>query len=65
MHDVLYADEGQILTSAGSVAGIYLCLYIVRQDFGSVVAKRSVLLAHKEGRQVQFVPSPLPNQLAC
>lgn len=62
--DVLYVDEGQILTSAGSAAGIDLCLHIVRQDFGSkianLVAKRLVLPAHREGKQAQFVPRPSP-----
>jgi len=66
--DVLYVDEGQILTSAGSAAGIDLCLYIVRQDFGSAVAnsvaKRLVLPAHREGKQAQFVPRPLPKYSA-
>jgi AraC family transcriptional activator FtrA len=62
--DVLYIDEGSVLTSAGSAAGIDLCLYIVRQDFGSAVAntvaKRLVLPAHREGKQAQFVPRPSP-----
>lgn len=64
--DVLYVDEGQILTSAGSAAGIDLCLHIVRQDFGSdvanKVARRLVLPAHREGGQAQFIPRPVPKE---
>ncbi|MGK0272217.1 MAG: AraC family transcriptional activator FtrA [Cocleimonas sp.] len=61
---VLYLDEGSILTSAGSAAGIDLCLHIVRNDFGSeianIVARRLVLPAHREGGQAQYVPRPSP-----
>ncbi len=62
--EVLYVDEGSILTSAGSAAGIDLCLHIVRKDFGSkianTVARRLVLPAHREGGQAQYVPRPSP-----
>lgn len=62
--EVLYIDEGSILTSAGSAAGIDLCLYIVKKDFGSemanTVARRLVLPAHREGGQAQYVSRPLP-----
>lgn len=61
--EVLYIDEGSILTSAGSAAGLDLCLHIVRSDFGSkvanTVARRLVLPAHREGGQAQFVPRPV------
>jgi len=61
--DVLYIDEGQILTSAGSAAGLDLCLYLVRQDFGvkwaNMVARRLVLPAHRSGGQAQFIPRPI------
>lgn len=61
--DALYIDEGQILTSAGSAAGLDLCLHIVRRDFGSeianVVARRLVLPTHREGGQTQFIPKPV------
>ena len=57
--DVLYVDEGDILTSAGSAAGIDLCLHIIRKDFGTAiankVAKRAVVAPHREGGQAQFV----------
>lgn len=61
--DVLYVDEGRILTSAGSAAGIDLCLHIVRKDFGAEVAnrvaRRLVVPPHREGGQAQFVPEPI------
>jgi len=62
--DVLYVDEGDVLTSAGVAAGIDLCLHIVRRDFGAAaanaVARRIVVAAHREGGQAQFVERPLP-----
>jgi AraC family transcriptional activator FtrA len=61
--DVLYVDNGQVLTSAGSAAGLDLCLHLVRRDFGSVlanlVARRLVIPPHREGGQAQFVPQPV------
>jgi transcriptional regulator GlxA family with amidase domain len=63
--DVLYVDDGQILTSAGVAAGIDLCLHMVRKDFGAAaanaVARRIVVAAHREGGQAQFVDRPLPD----
>ncbi|MEM1206087.1 MAG: transcriptional regulator FtrA [Acidobacteriota bacterium] len=57
--DVLYVDEGRILTSAGSAAGIDLCLYVIRQDLGSqvanLVARRMVVPPHRDGGQSQFI----------
>ncbi|MBD8890318.1 transcriptional regulator FtrA [Roseibium litorale] len=62
--DVLYVDEGQILTSAGSAAGIDLCLHLIRQDRGpdaaNSVARRLVMPAHREGGQAQFIDAPVP-----
>lgn len=62
--DVLYIDEGRILTSAGSAAGIDLMLYMVRSDFGSAaansVARRLVMPAHRNGGQAQFIERPVP-----
>lgn len=62
--DVLYIDEGRILTSAGSAAGIDLMLHIVRRDYGSAVAntvaRRMVVPAHRNGGQAQFIVRPLP-----
>jgi len=61
--DVLYVDEEKILTSAGSAAGIDLCLHIVRQDFGAEianqVARRLVVPPHRGGGQAQFIQEPV------
>lgn len=62
--DVLYVDEGQILTSAGSAAGLDCCLHLVRRDFGVQVANRLarslVVPPLREGGQAQFVERPAP-----
>lgn len=64
--DVLYIDEGDVLTSAGSAAGLDLCMHIIRQDWGvkhaNMVARRLVLPAQREGGQRQFVTSPIPHE---
>jgi AraC family transcriptional activator FtrA len=64
--DVLYVDEGDILTSAGSAAGIDLCLHIIRKDFGTVTAnkaaRRLVVSPHREGGQAQFIDKPVGEQ---
>ena len=64
--DVLYVDEGDLLTSAGSAAGIDLCLHIVRKDFGesvaSQVARRLVVYPHRDGGQAQFVDRAVPKE---
>ena len=61
--DVLYVDEGRLLTSAGSAAGLDLCLHLVRRDHGAAVAnqvaRRLVIAPHREGGQAQFVPEPV------
>jgi AraC family transcriptional activator FtrA len=61
--DVLYVDNGQVLTSAGSAAGLDLCLHLVRRDRGSevanLVARRLVIPPHREGGQAQYVPQPV------
>lgn len=61
--DVLYVDDGNILTSAGSAAGIDLCLHIVRNDYGadiaSMVARRLVVPPHRAGGQSQYVLHPI------
>jgi AraC family transcriptional activator FtrA len=64
--DVLYMDEGSILTAAGSAAGIDLCLHVVRGDFGpdaaNSVARRLVVPPHREGGQAQFIAAPVPEE---
>jgi AraC family transcriptional regulator, transcriptional activator FtrA len=61
---VLYVESQRVFTSAGSAAGIDLCLHIVRQDYGAdiaaQVARRMVVPPHRDGGQAQFVPNALP-----
>jgi len=61
--DVLYVDEGDVLTAAGSAAGIDLCLHIIRKDYGAAaansVARRLVVPPHRDGGQAQFIQAPV------
>jgi AraC family transcriptional activator FtrA len=61
--NVLYVDDGDILTSAGSAASIDLCLHLVRNDFGAeianTVARRLVVPPHRDGGQAQYVDHPV------
>ncbi|MBL1376183.1 transcriptional regulator FtrA [Zobellella iuensis] len=61
--EVLYVDAGQVITSAGSAAGIDACLHLVARDFGSQVAnsvaRRLVTPPQRSGGQVQFIPAPV------
>ena len=63
VEDVLYQDEGDILTSAGSAAGIDLCLHVVRRDYGmeaaNRVARRLVIPPHRDGSQTQQLSRPV------
>lgn len=62
--DVLYVDEGRVLTSAGEAAGIDLCLHMIRNDHGSAiandVARATVVPPHRNGGQAQFMKCPMP-----
>ncbi len=62
--DVLYVDEGRILTSAGEAAGVDLCLHMIRGDHGAAVAadvaRRTVVPPHREGGQAQYIQRPVP-----
>jgi transcriptional regulator GlxA family with amidase domain len=62
--DVLYVEDGPVLTSAGTAAGIDACLHLVRTELGSEVAtriaRRMVVPPHRSGGQRQFVETPLP-----
>ncbi|EWM12810.1 helix-turn-helix domain-containing protein [Kutzneria sp. 744] len=62
--DVLYVDEGEVLTSAGVAAAIDLCLHLYRIDHGADhaarVARRMVVAPHRSGGQAQFVDRPIP-----
>jgi transcriptional regulator GlxA family with amidase domain len=61
--NVLYVDDGDVLTSAGVAAGIDLCLHIVRSDHGADVAnaaaRRIVVAPHRSGGQAQFIDRPV------
>jgi transcriptional regulator GlxA family with amidase domain len=62
--DVLFVDEGRVLTSAGVAAGVDLCLHVVRRDHGSAVANRvarsCVVPPWRDGGQAQYVERPVP-----
>lgn len=61
--DILYIDHGDVATSAGTAAGIDLCLQLVRRDHGvayaNEIARRMVMPPHREGGQLQFVSTPI------
>lgn len=60
--DVLYADDGQVLTSAGKTAALDLCLHLVYRDHGASaangLARRLVVASHRPGGQAQFIAPP-------
>jgi transcriptional regulator GlxA family with amidase domain len=62
--DVLFVDEGTVLTSAGAASGIDLCLHLVRHDHGvtlaNQVARRLVAAPYRSGGQVQYIPRSVP-----
>ncbi len=62
--NVLFVDDGDVLTSAGVASGIDLCLHLVRRDHGTAVAndvaRHSLVPPHRDGGQAQYIPRPLP-----
>ena len=62
--DVLYVDNGKVLTSAGAAAGLDLCLYLVRRDYGAAVAahtaRAAVMPLERTGGQAQFIEFTVP-----
>ncbi len=62
--NVLYVCEDRILTSAGTAAGLDLCLHVMRTEHGArvanAVARRMVLPAHRSGGQAQYIEAPVP-----
>jgi len=62
--DVLFVDNGRLLTSAGGAAGVDLCLHIIRRDHGAEIAnsaaRRCVVPPWRDGGQAQFIEHPLP-----
>ncbi|MGX7670293.1 GlxA family transcriptional regulator [Plantactinospora sp. DSM 117369] len=63
--EVLFVDDGDLLTSAGVAAGLDLCLHVIRTDHGSGVANRSarrcVVPSWRDGGQAQYIERPLPD----
>ena len=66
--DVLFIDEGDVLTSAGAASGIDVCLHLVRKDHGSEVAnqvaRRCVVPPWRDGGQAQYIERPVPDATA-
>ncbi|MFJ7153395.1 helix-turn-helix domain-containing protein [Streptomyces sp. NPDC101118] len=66
--DVLYVDEGPVVTAAGTASGIDACLHLVRQAHGAevanTIARRMVVPPHRDGGQAQYIQRPLP-RTAC
>lgn len=67
--EVLFVDDGDVLTAAGVAAGVDLCLHLVRRDHGSDVANRVARLCvvppWREGGQAQFIERPIPEPSAA
>ena len=63
--DILYTDEGQVITAAGSAAGIDMLMHVIRAQEGSAVsnavARRLNISTHRDGGQAQFIPRPVPD----
>jgi AraC family transcriptional activator FtrA len=61
--DVLYVDEGAVLTSAGVAAGLDHCLHVIRCDHGAELAahlaRHTVIAPHRDGGQAQFIERPV------
>ncbi|WP_203136645.1 GlxA family transcriptional regulator [Microbacterium sp. JZ31] len=64
--DVLYVQDGRIITSAGTAAGLDACLHLLRQELGAEaanrIARRMVVAPQREGGQAQFILKPMPDQ---
>jgi AraC family transcriptional activator FtrA len=64
--DTLYLDLGDVATSAGTAAGIDLCLHLTRTDLGAAhaaqIARHMVMPPHREGGQLQYAATPRPDQ---
>ncbi|HSL35487.1 MAG TPA: helix-turn-helix domain-containing protein [Arthrobacter sp.] len=62
--NVLYVEDGRIITSAGTAAGIDACLHLVRLEFGAnvaaAIARDMVVPPHRDGGQAQFIDRPIP-----
>ncbi|GAB3519999.1 hypothetical protein GCM10027402_07700 [Arthrobacter monumenti] len=62
--NVLYVEDGNIITSAGSAAGIDACLHLIRREFGAkaatAIARGMVVPPHRDGGQAQYIDRPVP-----
>ena len=62
--DVLYVQSGNIVTSAGTAAGLDACLHLLRQELGAElanrIARRMVVAPQRDGGQAQFIAAPIP-----
>ncbi|WP_051939803.1 GlxA family transcriptional regulator [Phaeacidiphilus oryzae] len=62
--DVLFVDDGDVLTSAGAASGVDVCLHLIRRDHGSElanrVARRCVVPPWRDGGQAQYIEQPVP-----
>lgn len=62
--EVLYVDDGNVLTSAGTAAGIDCCLHLLRVRYGAETANRAarrmVVAPHRQGGQAQYIEQPVP-----
>ena len=62
--EVLYVDEGRVVTGAGAAAGVDMCLYLLRREYGAAVAngfaRDMVVPPHRDGGQAQYVAAPVP-----
>jgi AraC family transcriptional activator FtrA len=67
--DLLYVQDGPLITSAGSAAGIDACLHVLRAEHGSkianAVARRMVIPPHRGGGQRQYIEAPVPSSAAA
>ena len=65
--NVLYIDDGLVLTSAGTAAGIDLCLHLLRLEHGATVAndiaRRMVVPPHRDGGQAQYIETPVTDHV--
>lgn len=65
---VLYVDDDPVFTSAGTAAGIDLCLYLVRKEYGAEaangIARRMIVPPHRDGGQAQYIDAPVPREPA-
>ena len=65
--NVLYICDGPVYTSAGTAAGLDLCLHIIREDYGAavanIVARRMVMPPHRDGGQAQYIATPTASRL--